>query len=38
MRGYAKHPPQVLPIPWRAVTVKQYNLPGVHEELGATIA
>ena len=38
MRGYAKHPPQVLPTPRRAVTVRQYRLPGGHKEIDATIA
>lgn len=38
MRGYAKHPPPVLPTPWRAVTVRQYRLPGGHKEIDAAIA
>ena len=38
MMGYAKHPPQVLPTPRRAVTVRQYRLPGGHREIDATIA
>ena len=38
MRGYAKHPPQVLPMPWRAVTMRQYCLLGGHKEIDATIA
>ena len=28
VRGYAKHAPRVLPTPQRAVTVRQYCLPG----------
>ena len=38
IRGYTKHPPQVLPTPQRAVTVRQYCPPGGHKEIGATIA
>ena len=38
VRGYAKHPPQMLLTPWRAVTVRQYHLPGGHKEIGTTIA
>ena len=37
-RRYAKHHPQVLPTPWRAVTMRQYCLLGGHKEIDATIA
>lgn len=35
-RGHAHHPPQVLPQPWRVVTVRQYRLPG-GQEIGRTV-
>lgn len=39
VRGcYTKHPPQLLPVPWRVTAVRQYHLPGGYEETGATIA
>ena len=36
--GIHKAPPQVLPTPQRAVTVRQYCPPGGHKEIGANIA
>ena len=38
VREYTKHPPQFLLTPWRVTSVRQYHLPGGHEEIGATIA
>ena len=38
VRGYAEHPPQMLPTPWRVETVRQYRRPGDHKEIGTTIA
>ena len=38
VRGYTKHPPQLLPAPWRVTAGRQYHLPGGYEETGATIA
>lgn len=38
VREYTKHPPQFLLTPWRVTSVREYHLPGGHEEIGSTIA
>jgi hypothetical protein len=37
MQGYPHHPSVCMPAPAQVVHVKQYNLPGGHEEITGTI-
>ena len=37
LRGHAKHPPVVLPVPRWVTNTKQYKLPGGHKDIGETL-